>query len=311
MGRNLFDAELGAPLITMTKLGFVGAGQVGATAAYSCLHQMDVDALSLVDIQDELAVGQSLDLAAAAAGLESFPDVQAGGDYELLDGADVVVTTAGIPRKPGMDRLDLLEKNVGIMSDVVEQTFEHAPDAHLLVVANPVDVLTYAAWRQSGLPRNRVFGMGSWHDSIRLRYILSDEGYGTDAFMLGEHGESMLLAKSMANVGDEEPDWEEIQEKIRGLAMSIIEKKDYTNWAPGVSTANMVRSIVDNEKRVLPTSTVLEGEYGLDGCSLGVPAVLGSNGMERVLEVDLHDDDLEQLQASGKKLKDQIAQLDL
>lgn len=295
----------------MTKLGFVGAGQVGATTAYSCLHQFDVDALSLVDIQEDMAVGQSLDLAAAAAGLDSYPDVQAGSDYEILDDADVVVTTAGIPRKPGMDRLDLLEKNVGIMSDVVEQTFEHAPDAHLLVVANPVDVLTYAAWKQSGLPRNRVFGMGSWHDSIRLRYVLSDEGYGTDAFMLGEHGESMLVAKSIADVGPEEPDWEEIQEKIRGLAMNIIEKKGATYHAPGVATANMVKAIVKNEKRILPTSSVLQGEYGIEGASLGVPAVLGSGGMERILDVDLADDDLKQLQDSAGKLKKQIAELDL
>ncbi len=295
----------------MTKLGFVGAGQVGATTAFSCLHQTDVDELALVDIQGDVATGQSLDLAASAAGLGSFPRVEAGDDYALLAGADVVVTTAGVPRKPGMDRLDLLEKNVGITRDVVESTLEHAPDAHILVVANPVDVLTYAAWTISGLDRSRVFGMGSWHDSMRLRYVLNDEGYGTDAFMLGEHGESMLVAKSIADVGDEDPDWDEIQEKIRGLAMNIIEKKDYTNWAPGVATANMVKSIVDNEKRVIPTSSVLDGEYGIEGASLGVPAVLGANGLERILEVDLADEDLKQLQDSAEKLKKQINELDL
>jgi malate/lactate dehydrogenase len=296
----------------MTKLGFVGAGQVGATTAYSCLHQIDgIDEIAIVDIQEDLAAGQSLDLAAAAAGLDSFPEVKAGGDYELLDDADVVVSTAGSPRKPGMDRLDLLEKNVGITRNVVDDTLEHAPDAHILMVANPVDVLTYAAWTISGLDRNRVFGMGSWHDSIRLRYVLSDEGYDTDAFMLGEHGESMLVAKSIADTGDEEPDWEDIQEKIRGLAMNIIEKKDYTNWAPGVATANMIKAIVDNEKRILPTSSVLQGEYGIEGASLGVPAVLGQNGLERIIDVELADDDRQQLQDSADKLKKQIAELDL
>ncbi|PSG97059.1 malate dehydrogenase [Thermoplasmatales archaeon SW_10_69_26] len=295
----------------MTKLGFVGAGQVGATAAFSCLHQLDVDEIAIVDIQEDLAEGQSLDLAAAAAGLGEVPEVNAGGDYELLDGADVVVSTAGSPRKPGMDRLDLLEKNVGITRNVVEDTFAHAPGAHLLMVANPVDVLTYAAWTISDLPRNRVFGMGSWHDSLRLRFVLSDEGYGTDAFMLGEHGESMLVAKSAADVGDTEPDWADIQDKICGLAMNIIEKKDYTNWAPGVATANMVKAIVENEKRVLPTSTVLQGEYGIEGASLGVPAVLGQNGLERVLEYDLADEDRQQLQDSADKLKKQIGELDL
>jgi malate/lactate dehydrogenase len=296
----------------MTKIGFVGAGQVGATTAFSCLHQIDgIDELAIVDIQDELAVGQSLDLAAAAAGLGGFPEVEAGGDYELLDDADVVVSTAGSPRKPGMDRLDLLEKNVGITRNVVEDTLEHAPDANILMVANPVDVLTYAAWEISGLDRSRVFGMGSWHDSIRLRYVLNDEGFGTDAFMLGEHGESMLVATSAADVGPDEPDWEDIQEKIRGLAMNIIEKKDYTNWAPGVATANMVKAIVDNEKRVLPTSTVLQGEYGIEGASLGVPAILGQGGVERVLEFDLADEDRQQLQDSADKLSKQIGELDL
>jgi malate dehydrogenase len=129
--------------------------------------------------------------------------------------------------------------------------------------------------------------------------------------MLGEHGESLLVAKAAADVGDTEPDWADIQDKIRGLAMNIIEKKDYTNWAPGVATANMVKAIVENEKRVLPTSTVLQGEYGIEGASLGVPAVLGQNGLERVLEYDLADEDRQQLQDSADKLKKQIGELDL
>lgn len=294
----------------MTKLGFVGAGQVGASTAFSCLHLIQPEAISLVDIQEDMAVGQSLDLAAAAAGLDYFPEVEAGSDYEILDDADVVITTAGIPRKPGMDRLDLLNKNIGIMEDVVGQTFEHAPDAHLLVVANPVDILTYAAWQISGLPRNRVFGMGSWHDSIRLRYILSTLDADTDAWMLGEHGESMVAAQSIANVG-KDLDWPDVQDKIRGLAMNIIEKKGATYYAPGVATANMAQSIVENQKRVLPTSTILDGEFGLEGVSLGVPAILGHDGMEGVVEVDLSDQDLKNLQASGQKLKKTLAELDL
>lgn len=294
----------------MVKLGFVGAGQVGASTAFSCLHLMKPDAIALVDIQEDMAVGQSLDLAAAAAGLECFPDVQAGSDYEILDDADIVITTAGIPRKPGMDRLDLLNKNVGIMGDVVDKTFEHAPDAHLLVVANPVDILTYAAWKLSGLERNRVFGMGSWHDSIRLRYILTTLGADTDAFMLGEHGESMLAAQSVADVG-KDLDWPDVQDKIRGLAINIIEKKGATYYAPGVATANMVQAVVENQKRVLPTSTVLNGEFGIEGCSLGVPAVLGNGGMEQVIDPGLDDQDTKNLQASAEKLKKVLADVDL
>ncbi|MDX1611143.1 MAG: malate dehydrogenase [Candidatus Thermoplasmatota archaeon] len=294
----------------MVKLGFVGAGQVGASTVFSCLHLMEPDAIALVDIQEDFAVGQSLDLAAAAAGLGNFPDVQAGSDYEILDDADIVVTTAGLPRKPGMDRLDLLNKNVGIMGDVVEQTFENAPDANLLVVANPVDILTYVAWKQSGLPRNRVFGMGSWHDSMRLRYILSTMGATPDAWMLGEHGESMLAAKSIAGTG-KDLDWPEVQDKIRGLAINIIEKKGATYYAPGVATANMVQSVVENQKRVLPTSTVMEGEFGIEGCSLGVPAVLGAGGMEKVVDPGLDEEDTKNLQASAEKLKKVLGELDL
>ncbi len=294
----------------MVKLGFVGAGQVGASTAFSCLHLIKPDAISLVDIQEDFAVGQSLDLAAAAAGLDCFPEVQAGSDYEILDDADIVVTTAGIPRKPGMDRLDLLNKNIGIMNDVVDKTFEHAPDAHLLVVANPVDILTYAAWQLSGLERNRVFGMGSWHDSIRLRYILTTLGAGTDAWMLGEHGESMLAAKSVANV-DKQLDWPDVQDQIRGLAAEIIEKKGATYYAPGVATANMVHSVIENQKRVLPTSTVMAGEFGIEGCCLGVPAVLGSGGMEKVVDPGLDAEDTKALQASAEKLKRVLADVEL
>ena len=294
----------------MVKLGFVGAGQVGASTAFSCLHTVKPDAMALVDIAEDLAVGQSLDLAAAAAGLNVYVDMSAGSDYGLLADSDIVVVTAGIPRKPGMDRLDLLNKNVSIIKDVVSKTLEHAPHAHILVVANPVDILTFAAWKLSGLPRNRVFGMGSWHDSIRLRYILSSMGKATDAWMLGEHGESMLVARSVAGV-ERDVDWDKVQDQIRGLAIDIIAKKGATYYAPGVATANMVQAVVHNEKRVLPTSAVLEGEFGLEGVSVGVPAVLGGNGVEGIIDPGLDEADTKRLKDSGEKLKTVLAELDL
>lgn len=294
----------------MVKLGFVGAGQVGASTAFSCLHLIRPESMALVDIQEDFAVGQSLDLAAAAAGLNVFVDMQAGKDYALLEGSDIVVITAGIPRKPGMDRLDLLKKNIGIMQDVVTSTLEHAPGAHLLVVANPVDILTYACWKLAELPRNRVFGMGSWHDSMRLRYILASMGKATDAWMLGEHGESMLVAKSVAGV-EKDVQWNEVQDKIRGLAIDIIEKKGATYYAPGVATAKMVQSVVLNEKRVLPTSCILEGEFGIEGCSIGVPAVLGGNGVEGIIDPGLDETDTKNLQASAEKLKKVLADVEL
>jgi malate dehydrogenase len=213
-----------------------------------------------------------------------------------------------------MTRLDLLEKNIGICKDVTSKVVANAPKALLFYVANPVDVLTYAAWRFSGKPREQVFGMGSLHDTIRLWDTLRD-GAGVkqpvEAVILGEHGETMFPAKSLARVGSAKVDWAGISDVVRGKAAKIIEQKGATYYAPAVATALQAKSVLLNEKRVFPTSSILDGEYGLKGVAVGVPAVLGRGGVEKVVEYPLSGEDLAHLRRCADTLRERIAEAKL
>lgn len=300
----------------MVKVGIVGAGKVGSSTAFSLLHLAEPDEVALLEIPpaEALAVGEAADLNTAAAGLGKRTRVVGGSDASLLRGSDLVIATAGFPRKPGMTRLDLLEKNLGICRDVVAKVAGQAPDALLFYVANPVDVLTYAAWRYSGKARELVFGMGSFHDTIRLWDTLRDAHHvpqPVEALILGEHGETMFPARSLARVGAARVDWGTIGEQVRGKAAKIIEQKGATYYAPAVATALMARSVLLNEKRVFPTSCVLDGEYGLKGVALGVPAILGRNGVEKVVELALGPEDLAALRRSADALRERIAEAKL
>jgi malate/lactate dehydrogenase len=300
----------------MAKVGIVGAGKIGANTAFSLLHMAEPDEIGILDIPqaENLVVGEAADLNTASAGLGLRTRVRGGTQPEVLAGSDIVIVAAGFPRKPGMTRLDLLEKNIGICKDVTATIVAHAPQAVLLYVANPVDVLTYAAWRFSGWPRNRVFGMGSFHDTTRLWDTLRDQ-YGVpqpiEALMLGEHGETMFPARSLARVGPAKVDWGTMAEQVRGKAARIIEQKGATYYAPAVATALQARSVLRNEKRVFPTSCILDGEYGIKGVALGVPAALGRRGVEKVLELDLSPEDLAQLRACADVLRERITEAKL
>lgn len=275
----------------MTKLGFVGAGKIGSNAVYATLHRVEVDEIAIVDIIEDLAVGEAMDLNTSAAGLGLPTRVHGGEDYALLEGSDLVVVSAGKPREPGMTREDLLEANAKIMRTIAEGIREHAPDSHVLVVSNPVDALTWVCWKVTGFPRNRVFGMGALHDTMRLWDILRDSGADFyDAWVLGPHGEQMFPARALARVEGVDVDWADVKEQVRGRAMSIIEKKGATYYAPGIAISRMVEAVVTNEKAFLPVISVLDGEFGQEDLTVGVPVVLGAGGVERVVEVDLGED---------------------
>jgi malate dehydrogenase len=295
----------------MSKIGFVGAGKVGASAAFSLIHMMEPDEMSIVDIVENLATGEAMDLNTAAAAMGKKTVIRGGKDYSLLAGSDIVVVAAGFPRKPGMTRVDLLTKNIDITRDVVKNIVAHAPAAHIFYVANPVDVLTYAAWKISGKPRNEVYGMGAFHDTVRLWDVLRDNYHvkSPDAYILGEHGETMFPARSVANVGNAKVEWATIGETVRGRAAKIIELKGATYYAPAVAIAIQVKSVLNNERRLLPTSCVLQGEYGLNDVAIGVPAILGRNGMERVVELPLDKDDAAHLHKSAAAVKEKIAEV--
>jgi malate dehydrogenase len=298
----------------MTKIGFVGAGKIGANAVYSTLHRVkDVDEVAVVDIVENLAVGEAMDLNTAAAGLGLATRVVGGADYALLLGADVVVVSAGLARKPGMTREDLLAKNAGIVADITRKVFENAPDAQMIVVSNPVDPLVYKAWRVSGKPRSRVYGMGALHDSMRLWDVLRDTYKAkvwNDAWILGNHGEQMFPAASLADTGGTKVDWPAAKEAVRGRAASIIEKKGATYYAPGIAISQMVLAALgQTPKQLVPVVAVLQGEYGLKDTALGVPAILSRRGLERVVEIPLGGEDKDWLNAAAKSIQDQIAQM--
>lgn len=299
----------------MTKIGFVGAGKIGANAIYSTLHRArGVEEIAIVDLVENLAVGEAMDLNTAAAGLGLDTRVVGGSDYALLKGADVVVVSAGLARKPGMTREDLLAKNAGIISDITRKVFANAPDAQMQVVSNPVDPLVYKAWKVSGKDRSKVYGMGALHDSMRLWDVLRDSVKApvwNDAWILGNHGEQMFPASSLANTGGASVDWSQAKEAVRGRAASIIEKKGATYYAPGIAISQMVLAAIgQGPKQFIPVVSVLQGEFGLKDVALGVPAVLSRRGLERVIEAPLSGPDKDWLNAAAKAIQDQITQIE-
>jgi len=298
----------------MTKIGFVGAGKIGANAVYSTLHRAKgVREIAIVDIVENLAVGEAMDLNTAAAGLGLETRVVGGSDYGLLKNADVVVVSAGLARKPGMTREDLLAKNAGIISDITKKVFDAAPDTQMQVVSNPVDPLVYKAWKVSGKDRSKVYGMGALHDSMRLWDVLRDTVKApvwNDSWILGNHGEQMFPAGSLADTGGAEVDWAAAKEAVRGRAATIIEKKGATYYAPGIAISQMVLAAIgQGAKQVIPVVACLQGEYGLKDVALGVPAILGRRGLERVVEMPLTGEDKDWMNSAAKAIQDQIAQI--
>lgn len=291
------------------KLGFVGAGRVGSTSAFTCLLNLDVDEIALVDIAEDLAVGEAMDLAHAAAGIDKFPEIAGGSDYSLLKGSDIIVVTAGMARKPGMTRLDLATKNAGIIKDVARKIAENAKESKILVVTNPMDVMTYIMWKESGKPRNEVFGMGNQLDSQRLKERLHAAGARNikRAWIIGEHGDSMFVAKSLADF-EGDVDWEAVEKDTRFVAAEVIKRKGATIYGPAVAIYNMVKAVVEDTGEIIPTSVVLQGEYGIENVAVGVPAKLGKSGVE-VVEMDLPEEEVEKLKNSARILKERLSEL--
>jgi malate dehydrogenase len=296
----------------MTKIGFVGAGKIGSTSVYATLSMIDADEIVIVDIPaaKDLVEGEAMDLSSAAvAFFGRKTKVTGGADYALLKGCDVVVVSAGSPRKPGMTRLDLLAINKKIIESVAEQVKAHAPACLFLLISNPVDVLLTIAWKKLGFPRHRVFGMSSLHDSVRLSDILREKTASRDAkgTVLGEHGETMIAVPSMSRVAKgAHVEWGTIEAEVRDRAMQIIQRKGATVWAPAACTARMVRAIVQDTKEEIPTCVLLDGEYGLKDVSIGVPAVLGRNGVEQVVVYPLSAEEQKKLQHSADTIRKNI-----
>ncbi|ADB57687.1 malate dehydrogenase [Archaeoglobus profundus] len=291
------------------KLGFVGAGRIGSTTAFTCIQHLDLDEVVLVDIVEDLAVGEAMDLSHAIVGLDKYAKIVGGSDYSLLKGCDLIVVSAGLARKPGMTRLDLAKKNAEIMRSVAKNIVKHASDSKILVVTNPLDVMTYVMWKETGKDRREVFGMGSLLDTVRLKErIIALGGKPRRIFMMGEHGDSMFCPKSLAEV-EGEVDLDRAIEETRGVAMEVIKRKGATFYAPAVCIYRMVKAVLEDTKEEIPTSVVLQGEYGISDVALGVPAILGRDGVERIVEYDLTDEEKAMLMKSAEILKERLKEL--
>lgn len=289
------------------KLTVIGAGTIGAGVAYNVAIRDVVDEIVVVDLDEEKAKGEALDISHAAA-MVNGTAVRQGG-YADAGNADVVAVTAGKPRTEGMTRLDLLEANASIMQSVHENDF--GEDAVFVTTTNPMDVVNYTHSLVSDYPRERFVGFGGWLDSARFRYILSDEldvpPGSIEAWVIGEHGDSQVPLFSHVAVDGEpvdipETDRERILERSRQSAMDVIRRKGGTEWAPTYGVAEIIEAVATDSGRVVPCSTVLQGEYGFEDVSVGVPARLGSGGVEAVVEWEMSETERQRFEASAEKL---------
>ena len=301
------------------KITIIGAGNVGATAAHWAVVRGLGDVV-LLDLIEGGPQGKALDLWQSGP-VEGFSHQVIGtNDYQDTAGSDIVIITAGLARKPGMSRDDLLAKNVAIVKSCTEEAAKYSPDCVLIVVTNPIDAMVYTSFKVSGFPRNRVIGMAGVLDSARYRTFLADAlgvaPADVNAMVMGIHGDNMLPLVRLANVAGipitELLPEEKINEIVKRTQMGGIEivnhlKTGSAFYAPGLSAVDMAEAIVKDTKRVLPCAAYLEGEFGISGCFLGVPVVLGEGGVERILEFDLTEDERSALNESVTAVQNQVA----
>jgi malate dehydrogenase len=304
------------------KVTVVGSGFVGATTAMRVAQRNLADEVVMVDIVEGLPQGLALDMNQSAP-VEGFePVVRGTNDYADTAGSEVVVITAGLPRQPGMSRMDLLEKNAGIMRDVAERVRDASPRAIVIVVSNPLDEMTFLAAEVTGFPRQRVMGMAGTLDSARLRFFIAEElGVSpseVEAMTLGSHGESMVPLPGQATVGGkplrdlvDDPTLERLYQRTRDAGAEIVGylKKGSAYYAPSASVAQMVQAIAGGSDEVLPTCVWATGQYGISDVFVGLPARLGSGGVEEVVELDLDDAELRALREAAEGIRERCADL--
>jgi len=297
------------------KISMIGAGRVGATAAFSILTQGLCDSLALVDVFGDLARGEALDLLHAVSLLPRQVKLIGGDDYGLSKDSDIVVITAGIPRQPGETRLDLLKKNVGLMKEIIAKVVANSPSVVLIMVSNPVDALTYLAVKESKFPSGRVIGTGTLLDSVRFRSFLGDRlglvSSQVEAYMLGEHGDSMVPVLSRLSVDGipltSFPGYSgkinEVLERTKNGGAEVIALKKGTMYPVGLMIARLVRAMVFDTGEILPVSTVLDDYYSIGNVALSVPTRIGRAGALERIKLDLSDGELDALRKSAQVLR--------
>lgn len=308
------------------KCAIIGCGNVGSTTAYSLVLDRTFSEIVLVDINSKKAAGEAADL---NHGLPFIAPMSIyAGDYSDLSDASIIIITAGANQRPGQSRTDLVRENVKIFSTIVENIIKYNTDAILLVVTNPVDILTYVTWKQSGFPAERVIGSGTVLDTARLKYLagqyLEVDNRNIHSFIIGEHGDSELAVWSCAtvsgiplkefcrssclNCGMEK--LHEMYNDVKNSAYDIIEAKGATYYAIAEAVRRIVDAIVHDEDSVLPVSSLINDHYGLNDVCLGVPSVVGRTGIKRILDLPLDEAEYKALHESASKMKEIIASLE-
>ncbi|MBA0808800.1 hypothetical protein Gohar_024510 [Gossypium harknessii] len=313
-----------------TKISVIGVGNVGMAIAQTILTQDLADELALVDAKSDKLRGEMLDLQHAAAFLPRTK-INASVDYSVTAGSDLCIVTAGARQNPGESRLNLLQRNVALFSNIIPPLAKYSPDSILLIVSNPVDVLTYVSWKLSGFPSNRVIGSGTNLDSSRFRFLIADHldvnAQDVQAFIVGEHGDSSVALWSSISIGGvpvlsflknqqiayEKQTLENIHKAVVESAYEVISLKGYTSWAIGYSVANLARSLLRDQRKIHPVSVLAKGFYGIDGGEvfLSLPAQLGRGGVLGVTNIHLTDEEVQRLRKSAETILEVQSQLGL
>ncbi|XP_060770950.1 L-lactate dehydrogenase B-B chain isoform X1 [Neoarius graeffei] len=302
------------------KVTVVGVGQVGMACAVSILLQELADELALVDVMEDKLKGEMLDLQHGSLFFKT-PKIVSGKDYSVTANSHIVVVTAGVRQQEGESRLNLVQRNINVFKHIIPQIIKYSPNCILIVVSNPVDVLTYVTWKLSGLPKHRIIGSGTNLDSARFRYLMAERlGVHPSSFngwILGEHGDSSVPVWSGANIAgvnlqklnpnigkdNDRENWKETHKMVVNSAYEVIRLKGYTNWAIGLSVADLTESLIKNLNRVHPISTMVQGMYGIsDQVFLSLPCVLNRRGVSSVVNLNLTQDEVSQLKKSADTL---------
>ena len=309
------------------KVAIIGCGFVGSSSAFALMQSGLFSEMVLIDADVNRAEGEALDI---SHGLPFAKPMKIyAGSYEDIADAAIVIVTAGAGQKPGETRLDLVKKNVEIFKSIIPEIAKQDFNGILLIVANPVDILTYVAAKLSKLPQGRVFGSGTVLDSARLKYLLGEhldvDNRSVHAFIIGEHGDSEMAAWSSANVSGiplndfcemrgyfkHEESMKKILEEVKNSAYEIIEKKHATYYGIAMSVRRICEAIIRDEKSILPVSSIQKGEYGIENVALSLPAIVGREGVEKVVPIKLSDTEKEELIKSASTLKNVLDTVEL
>jgi malate dehydrogenase len=298
-------------------ISIIGAGRVGSTAAFDILKD-HIDDVILIDLFEELAKGEALDMMQAAPAIEFDGKIRGTKDISEMKDSELVIVIAGQARKPDQTRIDLMNNNAKIIRQIVKEIAKHAPDSKIMIVTNPVDIMTYIARKESGLPPNHIFGMGNILDTHRFRTYIAQElnvsREDTNAIVIGEHGDTMVPLVEYASISGipittllTKEQIDKIVQRTITSGAEVIKLKGATTYAPAAAIATMADAVIHGRNRVISVSTCPQGEYNCSAVSIGVPVVLGKNGVERIIGLKLSDESQQRFNHSVATIKQAIA----